>query len=207
MINEHEIIQFHFIRHGPVVKQAGHLPAYDAPLIEQDYDLADLIETLPKNADWHVSPLQRARQTAAILSQTLLPRSQNIVPNLAEQDFGDWHDQPIADIWPYLDAVPKHNWAFMTADFCPPNGESFATQMRRMAAWCKSQERGSFDTAQIIVAHAGTIRAVIAHILGLSADNAQAIEISHFGGLHASLMPAKHDAKHRGGAWQIHRIA
>ena len=57
-------------------------------------------------------------------------------------------------------------------------------------------ERKRFTTAQIIVAHIGTIRAVLAHIFALP-DVAQAIEIPYFGGLHASLMAKDHASQNQ----------
>ena len=206
MIGKDDITDFYFIRHGPVVKKDGHLPPHDAPLIDQPFDLDALVKTLPHHADWHISPLQRAQQTAALLTGHLAPTSKITEAALAEQDFGDWQNQPIAAIWQQLATLPKHNWSFITHDFCPPHGESFDQQMLRVASWCDLQERKRFTTAQIIVTHIGTIRAVLAHILGLPADVAQAIEVPYFGGLHTSLMAKHHAADNLGGAWQIHHL-
>ena len=206
MIGKDDITDFYFIRHGPVVKMEGHLPPHDAPLIEQEFDLDALVKTLPHHADWHISPLQRAQQTATLLTGHLAPASEITEAALVEQHFGDWHDQPIATIWQQLAMLPKHNWSFITPDFCPPHGESFDQQMLRVRSWCYLQEGKRFTTAQIVVAHIGTIREVLAHILDLPADVAQAIEIPYFGGLHASLMAEHHAAANLGGAWQIHQL-
>ena len=206
MIGKDDITDFYFIRHGPVVKKDGHLPPHDAPLIKQEFDLGALLKTLPHHANWHISPLQRAQQTAALLTGHLAPASKITEAALAEQHFGNWHDQPIDTIWQQLAVLPKHNWSFITHDFCPPHGESFDQQMLRVGSWCDLQERKRFTNAQIIVAHIGSIRAVLAHILGLPADVAQAIEIPYFGGLHASLMAKHHAADNLGGAWQIHQF-
>ncbi|MDC1117777.1 histidine phosphatase family protein [Alphaproteobacteria bacterium] len=206
MIGKGDITDFYFIRHGPVVKIEGHLPPHDAPLVEQEFDLDALVKTLPHYADWHISPLQRAQQTASLLTGHLAPASEITEAALAEQHFGDWHDQPIATIWQQLAILPKHNWSFIVHDFCPPHGESFDQQMLRVGSWCDLQERKRFTNAQIVVAHIGTIRAVLAHILGLPAYLAQAIEIPYFGGLHASLMAKHHAADNLGGAWQIHQL-
>ena len=206
MIGKDDITDFYFIRHGPVVKKEGHLPPHDAPLIEQEFDLDALVKILPLHADWHISPLQRAQQTASLLTSHLAPASEITEAALAEQHFGDWHDQPIATIWQKLATLPKHNWSFIVHDFCPPNGESFDQQMLRVGSWCDLQERKRFTNPQIIVAHIGTIRAVLAHILGLPAYLAQAIEIPYFGGLHASLMAKHHAADNLGGAWQTHQL-
>ena len=206
MLSKCDTTDFYFIRHGPVVKKKGHLPPYDAPLVQREFDLDALVKTLPRHAEWQISPLKRAQQTAILLTRHLAPASKFTEPALAEQHFGDWHDQPVATIWQHLAILPKHNWSFITHDFCPPNGESFDQQMLRVGSWCDIQERKRFNNAQIIVAHIGTIRAVLAHILGLPADVAQAIEIPYFGGLHASLMAKHHAADNLGGAWQIHQL-
>ena len=206
MIGKDDITDFYFIRHGPVVKKEGHLPPYDAPLIAQEFDLGELVKTLPQHADWHISPLRRAQETASLLTSHLAPASKITEAALAEQHFGDWHDQPIATIWQQIATLPKHNWSFIPHDFRPPHGESFDQQTLRVSSWCDLQERKRFTNAQIIVAHVGTIRAVLAHILGLPADLAQAIEIPYFGGLHACLMTKRHAANNLGGAWQIHQL-
>ena len=59
---------------------------------------------------------------------------------------------------------------------------------------------------QIIFTHAGTIRAIMAHLLGLSSNRAQSLMIPHFGCLHAHLMDAAHAAQHHGGAWQLQSL-
>ena len=90
-------------------------------------------------ADWHISPLQRAQQTTTLLTGHLAPASMTTEPALAEQHFGDWYDQPVA-IWQQLATLPKHNWSFITHDFCLPHGESFDQQVLRVASWCDLQE-------------------------------------------------------------------
>jgi broad specificity phosphatase PhoE len=206
MIAKHDIADFFFIRHAPVEKRKGHLPAYDAAITKGPFDLAPLIANLPKQAVWHVSPLQRAQQTATLFKGYLNPVSQIIQPALAEQNFGAWHGQPINGIWQQINTEPKHNWSFIMHNLRPPNGESFDDQMARVKRWCELQEQKQLSTSQIVFAHAGTIRAVAAHMLGLSAVKAQSINVPNFGCLHASLMIASKANKNHGGAWQIHKL-
>ncbi len=206
LIGKQDIVPFYFIRHAPVKKKKGHLPAYDAVITKGPFDLGPLISNLPRHAAWQISPLQRAQQTANLFTKHLDPVSQIIEPALAEQSFGTWHEQAIDETWQQLKKGPKHNWSFIMHDKCPPDGESFDNQITRMKSWCEMQEQKQLKTAQIIFAHAGTIRAAIAHILGLSASRAQSIEVPHFGCLHASLMAASKAQKNSGGAWQIHRL-
>ena len=206
MIAEHDITPFFFIRHAPVKKKKGHLPAYDALITKGPFNLGPLISNLPRHAAWQVSPLQRAQQTADLFKKYLNPVSQIIDPALAEQNFGEWHGQPIDKIWQQIKKGPKHNWSFIMHNSCPPNGESFDNQIMRMRSWCMLQEKKQQKTAQIIFAHAGTIRAAMAHMLDLPAERAQSIQVPHFGCLHASLMAAPKAKKNHGGAWQIHKL-
>ena len=187
-------------------KKEGHLPAYDSLITQGPFELEPMISKLPRYAAWQISPLQRAQQTANLFQRHLDPVSQITEPALAEQNFGAWHEQPIDKIWQQIKKKPKHNWSFIMHDSCPPNGESFDNQMMRMKSWCELQEKKRLKTAQIIFAHAGTIRAAIAHMLGVPAVRAQSLDVPHFGCLHASLMLASKAKKNQGGAWQIHKL-
>ncbi len=206
MITSSDITPFFFIRHGPVKKKDGHLPPHDAPLAEGPFNLDAVIASLPKHAAWQISPLRRAKQTADLMRDQLSPVSQITEPALVEQNFGAWHNQPIARLWLQIEKGPKHNWSFITHDICPPRGESFVTQMARVKSWCELQEQKQNGHAQIIFTHAGTIRAAVAHMLGLSPEKAKSIEIPHFGCLHASLMRGSKARQNHGGAWQIHKL-
>ena len=182
------------------------MPAYDAVINQGPFDLGRLISSLPRYAAWQISPLQRAQQTANLFKKHLDPVSQTIEPALAEQNFGTWHERPVDEIWQQIKKNPKHNWSFIMHNSCPPNGESFDNQITRMKFWCELQEQKQLKTAQIVFAHAGTIRAAMAHMLGLSAARAQSIEVPNFGCLHASLLAASEAQKNHGGAWQIHKL-
>jgi alpha-ribazole phosphatase len=201
------ITPFYFVRHAPVVKDIGCLPAYDPPITDGPFWLDDLAKTLPKSADWHVSPLLRTRQTADLLRDKLLPHSERLDDALVEQSFGRWHGQKIEYVWNQIQQGPRHNWGFLMPDISPPDGDSFNDQMGRMAAWCEAVEQRRFARPQIIFTHAGTIRAVLAHMMGISPVKAQSIAIAHFGYLHASLMDADHAKDHHGGTWQLHALS
>ena len=207
MIEKRDITPFFFFLHAPVEKKKGHIPEYDAVITKGPFDLKPLIANLPKHAAWHISPLQRAQQTANLIKEHLTPVSQITEPALAEQNFGEWHGQPIEKIWQQIKKEPKHNWSFIMHDICPPNGETFDNQIMRVKFWCELQEQKQLTTAQIVFAHAGTIRAAVAHMLGLSAARAQSIDVPHFSYLHVSLMSANKTKKNHGGAWQIHQFS
>ncbi|MBT6416682.1 histidine phosphatase family protein [Candidatus Puniceispirillum sp.] len=197
------ITRFYFVRHAMVQKKSDHLPPHDPPITNQPHDLTSLIEALPKGADWHISPLQRTRQTADLLKAQLDPQSTKIEPALVEQSFGTWDEQLVADIWKELKDKPRHNWSYMTADRVPPGGESFAQQCLRVAHWCQLQEQQEFLSPQILITHAGTIRAMLAHMLDISPDRALSFDVPNLGYFEAHLMNAKHGQNHAGGLWQV----
>jgi len=201
------ITPFFFVRHAPVVKNNGCLPAYDPPIAAGPYPIEALCKILPADADWHISPLQRTMQTADLLRASLRPKTEIFEDALKEQNFGQWHNQDIAAIWPQIKDGPRHNWGFLMPDITPPDGESFDDQVGRVKNWCQRIETQTFLRPQIIFAHGGTIRAALAHILGLSSLHAQSLIIPHFGYLHANLMDAEHAKRHHGGAWQVQALS
>lgn len=203
MDNDSPITRFYFVRHAAVKKISGYLPPHDPPINDQPHDLTDLLEALPIGADWHISPLQRTRQTADLLTAQLQPQSIKMEPALVEQRFGNWDNQPVAEIWKELADKPKHNWSYMTADRVPPDGESFAQQCQRVANWCKLQEQQEFMSPQILIAHAGTIRAMLAHMLDMTPDRALSFDVPNLSYLEAHLMDARHGKNHAGGLWQV----
>ena len=200
------ITEFFFVRHAPVIKNAGALPAFDPPISEGPYPVEALCKTLPKQADWLISPRKRSRQTAALFRNILCPASEILDKALTEQDFGLWHNKEIDAVWEQVKHGPRHNWSFLMPEVIPPRGESFDAQISRVALWCKAIELRNYKRPQIVFTHAGTIRAVMAHLLGLSSNRAQSLVIPNFGCLHAHLMDAAHAEQHHGGAWQLQSL-
>ena len=200
------ITEFYFVRHGPVQKRQGHLPPYDPPLIDDDFDVTGLVESLPSNADWHISPLHRTKATANLLLPHLSPASSSFDERIIEMSFGDWHDKAVADIWAGLAAEPKHNWSFIMPDTHPANGESFSEQCDRISAWLDDMAAREFDKPQIIITHAGVIRAAMLHMMNMDPVHAIGIPIAHFGCLSATLMEPSR-AIDAGGAWQFRGLS
>ena len=189
-----------FVRHAPVIKKSGHVPPADPPIQELDYRLEQVAAMLPQGACWHVSPLLRAHQTAALLTPLLAPKSMTENANLAEMDLGDWAERPVAEVWEEIERGPLHNWSFVTAELEPPGGDSFTTLMKRVGIWMDEAADGFTADPQIVVAHSGVIRAALAHALKASPDHAVGVPVPHFGILHLRLMdPARASAA--GGHW------
>ncbi len=144
------------IRHAPV---AGDGCVYgrrdlDADLADRAW-LARVAEAVPEaaRADIVASPARRCVQTA----QALWPDAAIVQePDFWEQDLGQWEGRPYADL---PDLGPLSTEAL--ARHAPPEGESFLDLGERVA-------RGvaRLSGRVTVLAHAGTIRAVLGLVLG-----------------------------------------
>ncbi|MCA3183164.1 alpha-ribazole phosphatase family protein [Cupriavidus sp.] len=110
------------------------------------------------------SPARRARDTAAQLIGCVpgLPVAE-VEPRLREMDFGEWEGQPWADI--PRDALDI--WAADLLGARPHGGESPAQVMARVAEWADRLDIES-DQRLWVVTHAGPMRMLAAHWLGIS---------------------------------------
>jgi broad specificity phosphatase PhoE len=108
------------------------------------------------------SPLARCRQTAATIAGPLPVR---LDPDLREIDFGRWENRTFADV---AAAEPDlvARWAEYDPGFAFPGGESlegFQARVSRVAGRLAGDPAGTV----LVVSHAGTIRALVCHYLGL----------------------------------------
>jgi broad specificity phosphatase PhoE len=149
-------------RHGETADNAAHLilgrrnpPLSDAGR-QQAIALARAARDAGIAALW-TSPLQRARQTAAVVGE-LVGLEPTVLPGLLESDRGDWEGEPI-------DRIARHSpdlyQAFVTADagFVFPGGESIGEQVARTREALNLVAAG--PAPGLAVAHAGTIRAAL----------------------------------------------
>jgi alpha-ribazole phosphatase len=145
------------IRHAPAVD--GGMLAGRRDIAADTGDAAALARVRARvgiAARLVVSPALRCRQTCA----ALWPEARAVAdPRLWEQHFGAWEGVAYADL-PDLGAID----AAALADHAPPDGESFADQCRRVAP--ALDDLGHRPGRTVVVAHAGTIRAALAHVLG-----------------------------------------
>lgn len=133
----------------------GHL---DLPLADTADPAADRLRPLlPADAPLSTSPLQRCRLLAASLRPTV-----QVEARLAEMHFGEW--EGVA--W---DTIPRHEldaWAADISGYAPPGGESPAAVLARLLDWTEELRRNGIPRA-IAVSHAGPIRLLLCHVLGL----------------------------------------
>lgn len=108
------------------------------------------------------SPLERCRETAALAAPALTPC---LDADLREIDFGQWEKRTFAEV---AAAQPEivDRWAALDPTFAFPGGESVGGFLGRTAAAAGRLAAIEADSV-LVVAHGGTIRALVCHWLGL----------------------------------------
>jgi broad specificity phosphatase PhoE len=161
------------LRHGPTAAGAAGAPLgrLDWPVLAQGQERWPAIKDQLLGLDLALvltSPLVRAREHAQDLG---LPC--RILPDLAEQDFGAWDGLP----WEQIQGAE----AFFRdpVGTAPPGGESFGQCARRAvaAAFGSLPAQG----AVLVLAHAGTLRAILGRALGLPPERCLDLAWNPFG--------------------------
>ena len=166
------ITRWHFVRHAPVVNSDGEAAFYqsnDEPADVSNTRAFDaLARRLPGDAVWLRSHLQRTKQTADAIGAAGLAFPEPIVdPDLAEQDFGQWHGRTRADLVREIDDLESHKFWIIPADYQPPGGESFVTVMARVRRAIERHTEEHAGKTIVCVCHGGVINAAIGLALGL----------------------------------------
>ena len=141
-------------------------------LVAQVPQYTALARRLPRPAVWGCTPLSRTRKTAeAIFAAGYPVQELQVFTGLIEQNLGDYQGLPHAEL-PARLAHPAHPFWPLAHDERPPGGESMdevvarvGREMDRLAAEYAGQD-------VVAVAHGGSIRAAVAHAMGVGADRA-----------------------------------
>ncbi|GGF34215.1 phosphoglycerate mutase [Marmoricola endophyticus] len=122
------------------------------------------------------SPMERCRQTAAILA----PGAEaSVEPGLDECDYGSWAGRPIKEL------VKEKLWRTVQAHpsgVVFPDGEAMAQMSRRGVAAVRewdarvAEEHGP-DAVWLAVSHGDVIKAILADALGMHLDSFQRISV------------------------------
>lgn len=170
------------VRHGDVDAAPGFcLGQTDIPLSAAGFGAVQQLA-----ATWSEAPprflfssdLKRAQQAAAIFAArfAIEPLSD---ARLREVNLGDWDGKSWESVISTDAARYEHwmnNWVIQEA----PKGESFADVIRRTGAWLSSLLSSTRDEDTVLaIAHAGSIRALLCHALGLPPARAFALRIDH----------------------------
>ena len=113
------------------------------------------------------SPLLRTRQTAQAIGDACA-REVEVVEALNEVDFGEWTGRAFADL---EGDMAWKNWNERRSVATAPRGESMAEARDRALSHFHDTIARHGGGTVAMVTHCDIIRALVAHILGLSLDN------------------------------------
>lgn len=172
----HRITRWWWVRHAPVVGVNGRIYGQDDLACDcgDDALFRLLAGTLPDEALWLVSHLQRTHQTASAIfaARAAATAPQPIVASdLAEQHFGDWQGLTYAELEARRDGVYHRFW-HAPASERPPNGESFEDVVARVSATMGRVTAEHAGRDIVAVVHGGTIRAALSVALGIEPERA-----------------------------------
>ena len=170
------------VRHGDVEAAPGLcIGRTDVPLSAAGFTSIQRLA-----ADWRgrvprflfASDLRRAQQSAQVFAARFATEPL-ADPRLREVDLGEWDGRHWDEI-ARTDAARYRHWADNWVIQEAPRGESFADVVRRTGAWLSSLLSSTNDDDVVLaVAHAGSIRALLCHALGLPPARAFALRIGH----------------------------
>ena len=192
MVPMRQVTRWWWVRHAPVRDQPHIYGTRDVAADVSDRDsFARLAQLLPRDAVWVCSHLTRTQQTVAALAETGHPVSEPLIePGLGEQNFGEWQGLTWDEIGTRGGAAPGHKFWVAPAGHRPPGGETFLEVIERVAAVIARLTASHGGRDIVAVAHGGSIRAALAHALGIdpevalgfAADNLAATRIDHVSG-------------------------
>jgi alpha-ribazole phosphatase len=171
---------FSWVRHAPVAHGGRIYGQTDLSCdCSQTAVFTGLAEKLPHGALWVTSNLRRTHETAAAIIRAGLPGPEVIImPELAEQDFGEWQGLTYEELEESR-AGDFHRFWHAPAHETPPGGESFIAVIERVARAIHKLIETHSGHEIIAVAHGGTIRAALALALDLHPEAALAFTIEN----------------------------
>lgn len=134
---------------------------------------------LPRPARWLVTPLSRTRATAAAIFAAGYPEAPlETHPELIEQDLGEWQGLPHEVFAERLRHRPHPFWS-IGVDERPPRGESFRDVIARVGPAVDRLVAEHAGGDVVVVAHGGSIRAAVAHAMGVGGEPVLAFSIKN----------------------------
>lgn len=169
------------VRHGATATTGTVLPGRAGGLhlaekgVLQAQSVAERIAELGrKPVALYVSPLERARETAAPIAKVLKLRPV-VARGLLECDFGAWTGKKLSLLrrkpeWKAVQHAPS--------TFRFPEGESFTEMQLRMWTTLETLTKKHRNRTIVVVSHADTIKAAVTFALGVPLDLFQRTVIS-----------------------------
>jgi probable phosphomutase (TIGR03848 family) len=170
-----------FVRHGTTATTGSVLPGRAPGLhlsergVEQATALAERLGELGKRPSaLYVSPLERARETAAPIAKALKLRAV-VDKGLLECDFGQWTGKRLATL------ARRPEWRSVQhspSTFRFPDGESFSEMQLRMWEAVTRIVKVHRNRTVVVVSHADPIKAAVTYAQGVPLDLFQRTVIS-----------------------------
>ena len=140
-----------------------------------------LAARLPAGASWVTSPLSRTKATAAAIfaaGYAEAPLAEEA--GLVEQHLGEWQGIRHEELVERL-KHPAHPFWPHAGEEQPPGGEAFSEVVARVGEVLERTAASHAGRDVVMVAHGGSIRAAIAHAMGLTPDQALCFSIRNLG--------------------------
>jgi broad specificity phosphatase PhoE len=174
------VTRWWWVRHAPVPNPESRCYGQG----DKDCDVSDiesfqgLSSMLPSDALLVTSDLLRTKKTAAAIADAGLDLPDPIEEtSLREQSFGAWQGMTYPEIWDSRGS--RHPYWLAPAYERPPEGESFADVLARLAPTVNRLTREHAGRDIVSVGHGGTVRAALAVALGLQAEAALTFTIEN----------------------------
>lgn len=177
----HPRLEIYLLRHGETEwNLEGRLQGQKNSVLtargrEQAHHLGRTLRTRlgPRALSMQVSPLGRARETAAILGEYLSSAEPVLEPRLREMTLGIWEGLTRSEVNARWNGViggdSNAEWWFLA-----PGGESYEDFRERVRAWL-AEQRGTI----IAVSHGITTRMIRGEYLGLSRKERLSLPVPH----------------------------
>ena len=191
------------IRHGATDVATGVCLGHsDPPLSARGFTDVQRL-----SASWDAPPprflfssdLRRAQQSAQVFAARFAIEPL-LDARLREVDFGRWDGRRWDEIARQDAEAYRHwldNWVIQEA----PDGESFADVLRRTGAWLAALLGNTRDGDCVLaIAHAGSIRALLCHVLGLPPGRALALAIDETHATHVRCRNSQFDVRYMNAA-------
>jgi alpha-ribazole phosphatase len=101
-----------------------------------------------------------------------------IDPHWQEIDFGDWIGRTRQSIWESNRSQLLALWA-TPIEFCAPGGESMMNFVSRIKAAFEQLLIDHNGKSILLITHAGAIRAILSHALGIDYHTTQKFNVEH----------------------------
>jgi broad specificity phosphatase PhoE len=121
----------------------------------------------------HVSPLERARETAAPIAD-VLGLEPIVTEALNEVEFGAWTGSPFVELRNHPGWGP---WNEARSQSRAPGGETMGEVQARVSGWMESMRSSHPDGAVVAVCHGDVIKAAVCDALHLSLDHHHRFDI------------------------------